>query len=176
MERQDMYERNWDYFFDSRSFDRLLYSLQILNGFLIETAPPHFPDQNKDNDEQFRYERNNWIRKFIQFGGFEHLYNILMKIDEESIFSQEGFFIEIQHDRKTKPKTKKTQEEKMEKNNRPVNQNVLRCMAFLIYIIKIFIQGALLSIEDKGVQTLIDFKKALLPQPSPGMELKLLKI
>jgi hypothetical protein len=77
----DSYELNWNHLLDPHCMYKLLYSLQIINSFI---TPPE-GEQSKEDHE----ERNLWRHKFLELGGFEHLYNILMTSELTSLLSGE---------------------------------------------------------------------------------------
>ena len=96
---------DWEALLDSNSMYKLLYSLQIVNGFII----PH--EDSKSEEIMDAKEKEQWRFKFLEKGGYQHLYDILMQFEHK------------------------------EENA----ANTAQCLAFLLKIIKVFLQAALLS-------------------------------
>jgi len=63
-------QEDWDRLLDSSCMYKLLYSLQIVNSFVSGSESNSSPEEVE--------ERQAWRTKFLELGGFEHLYNILM--------------------------------------------------------------------------------------------------
>lgn len=104
---ETQFQINWDSLLDPNCMYKLLYSLQIIDSFI---SPPEQTQTREDIDE-----RNMWRHKFLELGGFEHLYNILMTSELSKLLVGEQ------------------------------SHNNAKCMSFLINVIKIFMQAALLS-------------------------------
>ncbi len=66
---------DWEGLLDSRSLYKLLYSLQIVHGFMLMTSSPEETMDAK--------ERENWRFKFLEKGGYSHLYGILMRFEHK---------------------------------------------------------------------------------------------
>ena len=109
----DLYESiksfhsDWNELLNPHCFYKLLYSLQIINSFI---AAPNHPITHEEIEE-----RAMWKSHFIQKGGFEHLYKILMGSTHISILSGEQ------------------------------QLNNAKCIGFLLNVVKTFLQAALMS-------------------------------
>lgn len=65
----------WSALLDPKSVFRLLYCLQIIESLVETPASDTFPEEIA--------RRNEWRQKFITYGGFQHLYEVL--INTESV-------------------------------------------------------------------------------------------
>ena len=56
----------------------MLYSLQIVNSFISVN--------NEKLSEAEIQERYEWRERFLELGGFDHLYHIIISLDLDEIF------------------------------------------------------------------------------------------
>lgn len=112
-------------------------------------------------------ERFEWRKRFLEKGGFDHLYMILITYDFDAIISSDQ---DSQIALQTSPAPTASSKHPRQKGESPdrnfakhnsVNQNLLfqttqaECLGHLIGIIKIFLQAAILSNDEKGLLHLI---------------------
>ena len=118
----DLYESiksfhsDWNELLNPHCFYKLLYSLQIINSFII---PPGHPVTREEIEA-----RALWKSHFIQKGGFEHLYKILMGSTSISVLSGEQML------------------------------NNAKCIGFLLNVVKTFLQAALMTDPTSSLQEL----------------------
>eukprot|EP00743_Colponemidia_sp_Colp-15_P003962 GILK01004274.1.p1 GENE.GILK01004274.1~~GILK01004274.1.p1 ORF type:complete len:2187 (+),score=414.92 GILK01004274.1:440-6562(+) len=89
-------EPQWDLLLDSSSVFRLLYSAQIIESLVEEHELLHPAADLAEEDREKAESRANWRERFLLHGGFQHLYDILIKSPEDkqtdalSLFSSPG--------------------------------------------------------------------------------------
>ena len=71
----------WDLLLDSSNVFKLLYQLQIIKSVL---QPAVEEDETKSTD------RAKWRKKFVLYGGFGHLYNLLMNTTIFDVNASDG--------------------------------------------------------------------------------------
>lgn len=99
---------------------KLLYSLQIVNSFIL------LPEDQQSQEEI--EERQAWRAKFLDLGGFSHLYQILMDTQQFHLSAEQY------------------------KSN-------AKCVGFLLNVVKLFIQAALLSEPCEDLQHIFSPEK-----------------
>lgn len=148
----------------------MLYSLQLVNQLITIN--------NEKLSEQEIQERFEWRQRFLELGGFDHLYYILITYDFDSIQQVNDCPPALgDHDEEqknsgsadhkgSKRKGKGAQTHMQESSARQLasrfkSQNILyqttqaQCLGHLISIIKIFLQAAMLSNDKNDLLFLI---------------------
>lgn len=98
-------------------------------------------------------ERYEWRLRFLELGGFDHLYTILITADPDEFLNIKPPTQAVHGKKKAKqsvPPPKSDPEPNSQQQN-----NQARCLGYLISIVKIFIQAALLTSEEDKLLTLI---------------------
>ncbi|CAG9332998.1 unnamed protein product [Blepharisma stoltei] len=114
-------EADWNSLLDKSCMYKLLYSLQIVNSFIL------LPEDSTQTHEEIE-ERQSWRAKFLDLGGFHHLYSILMNSQQFQMSSEQY------------------------KSN-------AKCVGFLLNVVKLFIQAALLSEPCEDLQNIFSPEK-----------------
>lgn len=129
----------------------MLYSIQIVNSLISVN--------NEKLSEAEIQERYEWRLRFLELGGFEHLYSILITSEPEEFLgsSQPNQRAVTQGKKKGKqvPSRRITDEPVDNKDSQQNQNNQAKCLGYLISIIKIFIQAALLTADEDKLLTLI---------------------
>ena len=126
----------WDEILDPRNIYKLLYSLQILNSLICS------PDSDALSEGEIQ-ERLEWRLRFIEKGGFEHLFRILIQISVEDTLGTRAMSSQ------KKARRRAQEQQSLSQNQTEALNNAARCLGYLINMVKIFIQAALLSSEEE---------------------------
>ncbi|CDW85633.1 ubiquitin carboxyl-terminal hydrolase family protein [Stylonychia lemnae] len=157
---QQGYSENWCHIIDSSNVYKMLYSLQIVNSFISVN--------NEKLSEAEIQERYEWRERFLDLGGFDHLYSILITMDLDDLFGDASNLFQQrqmvsgstskkkQKGQQQKQKQSQTEQSNQEKKQmQMIQNNSAKCLGYLISIIKIFIQAALLTADEEKLLTLI---------------------
>lgn len=117
-------EPQWDSLLDPTCMYKLLYTLQIVNSFITPTDHTPTPQELQD--------RQHWRTRFLELGGFNHLYNVLLNTSHIHLLAGDQ------------------------------QQNNAKCLGFLLNVVKLFIQAALLT------EPCEELKLIFSPQSSPS--------
>lgn len=117
-------EPQWDSLLDPSCMYKLLYSLQIVNSFIS-------PSDHTASTQELE-ERQDWRKRFLDLGGFKHLYNVLLNTSHIHLLAGDQ------------------------------QQNNAKCLGFLLNVVKLFIQAALLTEPCEELRMIFS------PQASPG--------
>ena len=128
----------------------MLYSIQIVNSLISVN--------NEKLSEPEIQERYEWRLRFLELGGFEHLYSILITAEpDEFLATNNQRQIATKKKGKNSAVAKKNNNEQLTENkdSQQIQNNQAKCLGYLIGIIKIFIQAALLTADEDKLLTLI---------------------
>ena len=116
---------------------------------------------NQNHSEAQVQERIDWRQKFLELGGFNHLYDILMRADVAEMLAVN----QNKQSQNTAAKSKKYRSKAsqqlikaaMASSKNATNNRVdqARCLGFLISILKIFLQAALLTVDQTLLTTIM---------------------
>ena len=81
-----MSQLEWSRIIDPNGIHKMLYSLQLVNQLITINN-----DKLSENEMQERFE---WRQRFLELGGFDHLYFILITYDFEAIGSTSNTYSE----------------------------------------------------------------------------------
>ena len=119
-----MSQIEWSKIIDPNGIHKMLYSLQLVNQLITINN-----DKLSETEIQQRFE---WRQRFLELGGFDHLYMILITYDFDSLHDKPFEESKIQSDgKKVKGDVKQV----------PQKQDNLQaqCLGHLICILKIFL-------------------------------------
>jgi len=164
-----MSQMEWSQIIDPNGIHKMLYSLQLVNQLITI-------NNEKLNEAEIQ-ERFDWRQRFLELGGFDHLYFILITYNFDAI--DDGMapggrqIMQRQEEAKQSPEQIPSQSRKQKgaaaKAFNQLGQNrrseksqsnlykrtQAQCLGHLISIIKIFLQAAILSDDEKNLLTLI---------------------
>lgn len=163
--------RGWQAIIDPNSPYKMLYSLQILNTLVSVN--------NQLLSDLELQERHEWRQRFLELGGFTHLYMILITSDvaemlsvcpaaslgppEQSLLGKKmGAGLPHQQRQLKKSRSKliksslQSQIEAAQARKGQGNKvDQARCLSYLISIVKIFLHAALLTVDYENLLSLV---------------------
>ena len=148
---EELSHAEWSQIIEPRGVHKMLYSLQLIQQLIKVNS-----DKLSDQEVQ---ERLAWRYRFLQLGGFKHLYNIFVNYKTDSHQSDDLF---------EEMKEQEQQQQRVTTDRRIETQ----CLQHLVGILKLFVQAAIISLDhsNKLLQIVAasitsPFKKAA---PPPG--------